>query len=1547
MKSNLKKRILAAVLCMVMVFSGSSFAMAGDADTTAENGTEVSQNTGTTTTSTEENGQVQTVPGETGETPEETQETGGQPETTTPETTIPETTVPETTTGTQEMEPAPNTVTEEPAQSPAYDGKYEDDTVTISVSAEAGVVPEGAELSVTPIEKTEITDDMSEEDKAKAEEINAQYDLTEKKLNEDSEENEETMEGFLAYDISFLVNGEEVEPSGDVKVVMDFKEAAIPEGVSEDATVAVKHLKEDETAEDGVVVEDMAEKADVQTTDKAEVERVEFTADSFSIYTIKYSYRNSLGIHVVDSSGKPLDEENQYTAKENYSWTGEKQNRVDVNIIAQDIKGEINGLPDFNKAVYVEAGEGFSYSAPRIYALMDKENDIWKCTNESFNDSNGWGAVGDGTVYFIFGDGPEETELGFEPANTVPTGDTIDIDLFDYQVGLDGDESASWGSNEGINADHVLKFVDDKGEGQNSVNIYQDSDNKGRINDNMVKEKLDENGYPVLSTSHGNRSESLEYLFNEQGEEGAKSVYSNLDKLFIKDADGYFTFNSATHYAYLKNDGGGFANEFTVGNISGQSSPGFYPFSQPTSSTISGIKESSDDAELGSAGVNHYYGMTIETSFIQPKGGVINGKNMIFEFSGDDDVWVFIDDVLVLDLGGIHGAVSGTINFATGQVTRTDINGGRASGTTLGNAFSEAGVNDVEWEANTGRFADYTTHTIKFFYLERGNRDSNCKIKFNFPTIPKNSVSVAKEVTNPNGAGLDYADDIDFQFNIKVDGNNYVNQKYALWENGEEVIDDSGKQVIGYTDSEGNFTLKHDQMAVFSGIQEDSKYQVTELGAYLNGYDVTVDGIRIEIDQTDKDGETIYSATTPELTVGDDSSVVFKNAIAHTATLSIQKELAAGEEPTDKHFQIQVKIQGDAYNGTYSVDGTPAGNASNGIIQLQAGHTATITGLPYGASFEVEEMPDGSYLPTYSVSGAGFYDVTVPTETNDQSSVTGKINGDGTVTVTNSKVIISEGKTDVTVTKTWNDDGKYSELIPDSIKVTLYEDVNHNQQYDEGEDTIVNKDALGNNIQAEVTLTAENSWTHTWSNLPADTDFVITETYPEGFEWKTTTYSNELSNLKYLYRTTSCSNKEFNLGKNNILLVKKTSNDGYFLWSVYDLKLSSDEISEIANVIIEMHLEGAGNLDPDNLEYYWGETGTNEDISLSPADTGWHLEFGKTDVWAQFWNLQYDRTENISLVNQIDQDLTTEVTVDKKWGNYQGESVTVQLVPTVDEEKILTENQINWDGYFEVTLNTTNGWRYTYENLPFYYYDSEEGKYKEINYSITEKSVTVDGTVIELTPGEINSEGYVFDVTMDSKNDFTITNNKISEWEIVKVSSTDSDIPQVLGGAEFILTKQGDLTPSYYGATYDYDKYRPEDAAGYEEGKVYWWKKEVDKGTIAQAEKYIEDGTYILKERKAPDGYLVNPVTWTIKIENLEVVSITDSNGQKITKYTPGASTRAGIRADRYLFEDTPIYELPSAGGPGIYWYTIGGILLMIAGTLVLYKNKRREVLER
>ena len=1564
MKSEKKKRLLAVVLCMVIVLSNSSFISASaeteqPAAVSEESVQQDAQEAGESAAGAADTPALlsETAPEET---PEATSETTQTPEVTTESTQASEVTVepevspaPESTpTPTSEATTAPETTPDqneeltqppEPASTPTseanvepevtsteipmdeaqqtelqpYHEVYDDDTITITVSAEAGIIPAGAELKVTPIEKKEITNGMTEEEKAEAEAVNDQYDLTEKKLTEDSEANDTMMQGFLAYDISFLVNGQETEPNGDVKVVMDFKEAALPEGVSEDADVTVKHLREEVIAEDGVVVEDITESVQLEATEKAEIEQVTFTSALFSVYTITWS-GDVLKIKIVDAYGSEIGSNNGVLTA--FEWNNEKT--VTVDDVVKKIRDKCTAVREvkFNKAVYSKNGQ-FSFTDTQINSFKYKSTEgKSEFRYNPKGDLNKWNTVGEGAViYFIFGDDPT---LNFTPITTVSTKDTIDINLFDYQVENDGDESADWNSSSGINKDHVLKFVDSKGENNKNININQ-TGGSGYINSGMVQNKLNDEGFPVLSKNEtGSDGSNLNYLFDDNTQENVKNKYTDLDHLFKIDNDGYHVFNSADNYAYLPYSDGGFLSDFTVGNIDDQSSAGFYPFSQPTYSTLADIKNSSEEAVLGYTGVNHYYGMTIETTFIQPKGGKITTtdgetQDMIFEFSGDDDVWVFIDDVLVLDLGGIHGAVSGTINFATGRVTRTDIDGTSVSGTNIRNAFNEAGVSG-DLEAGTNTFSDYTTHTIKFFYLERGNVDSNCMIKFNFPTIPKDSIAVAKEVTDENGNGTDYAEDINFEFNLKVSDSDYSNQEYTLWENGKQVLDEEGNPVTGTTDNNGNFTLKHSQMAVFSELDATTEYRVTELGAYLDGYAVTVDDTSCTINKDTSGEEIIYSATTGNRTVGDDASVVFKNAIKDRTTLNIEKELAAGEQSTEDTFQVRVKIQGELYTGTYSIEDGSGYTAQNGIINLKAGQTASISGLPYGASFEVEEVLDGSYLPTYTITGGGIYDKEIPTDSNELSAVTGKITGEGgMVTVINSKVVISDGTTKVTVTKTWDEEAKYADLIPDSIIVTLYEDTNHNQKYDSGEPAVT-KDANGNTISAQTTLSKDN-WTHTWSNLPADTDFVITETYPEGFEWKTTEYSNDLSNLIKLDRVTSCKNTEFNLGKNNMLLVKKTENDGYFLWSVYDLKLTDAQIQEIAQVIMNMNLEGSGNLNLNNLGYDWGITQEDHGITLSETDTGWHLEFDKTSVWSQFWNFQYDRTENISLVNQINSDLTTEVKVNKEWiGKDPRDNVTVKLIPTIDGQEFTAE-QIGWNGEVSVTLDGNCEWKHTYQNLPYYYYDTTSETYKKIVYTVTETGMNDD--YFEMKPGEVVGD-YIFEVRTNGENDFTIINTRVDRWAIYKVSSTDDMLP--LEDAEFTLTKTGESTPKYKGKS---------DLTG----KVAWYT------TSGEDVLYLEDGVYELEETKAPSGYQKSDEIWIITVENSALISITREDGSAVDPMTP--KTREAEMVIRYAFTNTPLYNLPSAGGSGIFWYLISGTAFMMAASFILYRMKRKEVL--
>lgn len=1388
---------------------------------------------------------------------------------------------------------------------------YEDDSVTVTVSADqAGIIPDGAELSVTPITKTEITDDMSEEEKAQAEEVNAQYEFTEEKLKEDSEENDTTMEGFLAYDICFLVDGKEVEPSGDVRVVMDFKEAAVPEGVSEAAEVTVKHLKADESAEDGVVVEDMAEKASVQTTEKAEVQKVELSSDSFSTFTITWTTSGySITVHYVNEKYQEITSDNVQSENIEITDTSETV----ITNYNRTITGYI-----YNSATIGKPDEASGSTVPSIYSVRVNSSGALQYRTTSDGSWSDWNSNLGYHVYLVYSTRQESAVI-----ETVDnTEENITLHLFDYSTG--NSEYSIWEQNpsqnnnynRGINAGKILKFLSDA---SGTKYPYLDNINKwtgdSSVHSGIVRDGL-VNGFPVLNRRGGG---SLDYLFSTNDYSG-KTVYQNANHLFTKDADGYLIFDSDSNYAQFDPTSKNFtvySNPYSdreVGNNKGLKV--FYPFDDFDSiaDTYLGSGGTSYGENgnggwgLGSNSANHYFGMTMSATFYQPEGGRINGNDMVFEFSGDDDVWVFIDNQLVLDLGGIHDRASGSINFASGDVYINDA----YELNMYKNIFDE-------------KFDDYSTHTINFFYLERGNNASNCKLTFNLPTIPEDSVMVTKQVTGESGTTLDYAQDIDFQFVITQNGKAVANTEFEIRNANNQVVG------TGKTDDDGNFTLKHGQSAIFEGFLATDNYEVKEIGASLNeGYEVTIDGVDVVLNNGDGSAEQILqSASTGSQQVSDLSSAVFRNKISNTATLSINKIIKAGSEDTlkDKSFNIRVWINDELYTGTYSVN-NESSTATNGVITLNGGQTATISGLPYGARFEIEEILDGSCRPVYTVGAENTYNAIVPEvdeEGNiisDVTSASANISGNASVTVTNQKINTDNGTTKLTVTKTW--EKGTDDIKPEGIYVTLYQDNNNNGIKDEG-------DTEATGVTAKVTLNDENSWTHTWENLPADTNFVVEESEITSGDLDDFTSEVTLSSsfdFEYLDRVTTCSNLTYLLGQNNMLLVKLTSNSGYILWTPVDLGLTGTDVQKIAASIREMKLPGAGNLELTNLKYTYGTTDSTltNGLTLTKSDNGWTLNFEATSAWAQFWNLQYDRTISTGIINRLNN--TIDIPVEKQWYGDENhwknqESITIQLYKNEAEEGTPVE------------ITKGMGWHYTFTDMDKYYWDDNSEKYVLNEYTVVETHVG-DNTV--------EDAGVVVDISGDSENGFLIKNIYPQDWAIAKVSTTDNEL--YLGGAQFTLTKEGDSTASYYGETYA-DNYLPKDYDEYYtmDGEVYWWKNETDRGYISKAEEYIEDGTYILQETKAPDGYLKSNITWTIKIENLQIVSIIDSNGTTITPYAPEVETRAVGFRSFYLFENTPYYELPSAGGPGIFLYMIGGTLLMIAGSLMIYINRRRGVL--
>ena len=548
------------------------------------------------------------------------------------------------------------------------------------------------------------------------------------------------------------------------------------------------------------------------------------------------------------------------------------------------------------------------------------------------------------------------------------------------------------------------------------------------VNHATVEYMLDENGYPVLDLTRdvlGNSktdpglslaNRKLGFLFGDELPSDAESLYPN--SITAYDPENTILRGNATEYWYNSYQN---AVDFNISEnkfilrpyVERNSSTAgygkkdeyydFLPFNYTNGTVINTQGKDGREYQISSSDVDYWFGMTMELEYYQPKNGMSEDEPLIFTFYGDDDVWVFIDDVLILDLGGTHGAVRGEIDFSTGEIKTTyDFNGvvgeegEQAFSTTLAECYDNASTFKGEtvtpkggWNRKNNQiFDDYTKHTLKLFYLERGAGVANCNMFFNLSNLPDETLIVNKSLElDPDIPGLaEYlSGTLSYRYRVlKVDSEgNPTNELFVNPGVEYTHIKADGSSTQKLVGDDGFFELKAGEAAKFDEMLskqdgQEKNYIVEEVlpnllkGQYSHIEYVVNSDINEILPEGSDISETFTSYHTPQLSAEVSQIVTYKNIVdgSKLSTLSITKTVPNSVDfDINKEFKIQVKLGDELLpvGSEYVINDTVYTVEEKGIVLLKAGETALLSsGVLSGTEFEITELDTAGIFITYS-----------------------------------------------------------------------------------------------------------------------------------------------------------------------------------------------------------------------------------------------------------------------------------------------------------------------------------------------------------------------------------------------------------------------------------------------------------------------------------------------------------------------------------------------------------------------------------------------------
>lgn len=1498
--------------------------------------------------------------------------------------------------------------------------EYKDNEVVVTVTAKKSIL--GNAVSVKAEKITE----------------GGSYDEIESALIENANESGKELKAFLAYDITLTDEvGNEVEPIGNVAVKISSLVAPTTDEGLEGSYLGLLHFEEKADSEKELVDLTNEDTTTIDSGDDITTVDASFETDSFSAYAVTWTTpsltdENKVGyvqwsnngsgnkkgyanIYVVDSNGQPItDFSGNISGSIPFNYALDKLNIAATdydyfatlaanNLVVDGYTYLAAYFTDGTQVgnIYKESADGYWYykgatKASRFASYSNKKNiDIFLTYTASYTpqftvdlfqyndtfkvDYNSVSAIN----YLAFKDAIENGKDAFLEMNGGGTGYSEDYYWNYYNTYVDSSVSESAGETPYWNYMHYT------GAYQGLADSKLDSDGMISFSKYGTPGYFTTDSYTAGKTNYYTDTDYIT-VSQQWGEQKpwTKKAYYNVAFPF-EYTDRYYVYDSNSNSATLNT---------TAGEVElGDSNNGFWPF-----------------------GTSHF-GMHFSTDFYMPSSGQVNGQDCIFEFSGDDDVWVFIDDELVLDLGGIHSPLCGSINFAKGEVTvehvwdgTNDSGGGTLSGqeqvTTLDSKYLDGGV-----------------HTLQVYYLERGAQVSNCKIKFNLPVVDStgtpadvtftkkdietkatlsgatfalydsNNKLVGTAVTSSDDGVVTFTSVPVGTYTLKEiatptgfsDAGHYwtVNVYSLAGVTGYEILDETNSGDLAYDDAEG-YTIynKPTDTSVLDYSKTAEVYdwddRVYAITLAANGYTKTFQDVTqindsdlvlvldatysmyfpadlkvADVNKLDEDNEYYFitaDKTATNYRVYYDlttSSWKFKDASIHT------DEYGTTGSGNSGILNEYLDSQGN-YSYTYTFDNKSSETSiSTFYYSPSSGEDTRLAELQQQVTYLLNEMHDlcGSKsnigIVYFNKNCGVLSDVVQLTDDNTDrllDIVNGSRNSDGTL---ESKMYSTTdqgsgmGQAYNLMSNLSDDNSKYVLLITDGCptvsgveeSVTSYK----NSLVDMGVTTL----SVGIDIEQAADTSGAKA---VLSAAASDSSYVYTTT-SDALETVFDGIIEIITNGKIVYNYKTGATVTDVVDKRFELLT-----DGYD-YGTSDITVNSDGTTTIkwSDVTIQ---EWTKTIYVKAKEDFMGGNiiTTNTDASGLTVD-GSFYKFKEPTVNVKLLDLELSGDEITILLNST----FSPKDLQKALLSYFGNNVNLNLTDS-DVSELLSNGEVTITysygdtadnvGAFKFKLSaadgTPTGDSTTAKEVGYHKYEYKlTVTYTAYAYS-TRESMVLDNYSNKVAPVQKDIDaGYkLIDIAYDR---FTMTKNVFASYYVNVVN------------AGIYITKVGGETFSPLNGA----KYSLYSDSNCKTGIITNVTSDEINGLKGQMLfTGLGVGTYYLKEISAPSGYALSTEIITINITEDENVigqytisfssdgdsseGLPESVSFNVSKYAwaePYTNTTYVVQGLSMNVIDKVAYTLPETGGSGVYVYTIGGILLMIAGALLLYKNKNNK----